>query len=357
MRILHLYRPRLPSFRAQAIQVLHSCHALARRGHEVTLLADRGDAPPDAAMALGMMGLPPVEGLELQISPKRQNTLAGLWFRRQIAQWWAGPPGLIIARDKQRLAQALGSHGKRHQILLETHELDSMIARDNDSPTAAPLATLEADLLGQIDVLIANCGGTLAAWEAHHALPPDLGRSVIHNATRASHRRDPVESFSCVARCVGSLAPYKGIDTLMAAAPHMDIPLELVGGTAEDHRQLGPIPDNLFFQPAIHPAAVPDLLAHSEVLVLSLADNRFGRELTSPLKLFDYLATSVPIVAPDLPTVREIQEMAGTEFLLHAPGDPASLAAHVNAAREAPLRTPWVRTWDDRAAELEACFP
>ena len=109
--------------------------------------------------------------------------------------------------------------------------------------------------------------------------------------------------------------------------------------------------------PGGEPAAVPDLLAHSEVLVLSLSDNRFGRELTSPLKLFDYLATAVPIVAPDLPTVHEIQQMAGAEFLLYTPGDPVSLAAHVNAAREAPFRQPWVRTWDERATELEACFP
>ena len=162
MRILHLYRPRLPSHRAQAIQVLHSCHALARRGHQVTLLADRGEAAPDAAMALGMMGLPPIDGLNLQISPKRQNTLAGLWFRRQLAQWWAGPPGLVIARDKHRLARALATHGKRHQILLETHELDSLIARDEGNPKADHLSTLEVDLLSQIDGLIANCGGTLA---------------------------------------------------------------------------------------------------------------------------------------------------------------------------------------------------
>jgi len=358
MRILHLYRPRLPSFRAQAIQVLHTCHALARRGHEVTLLADRGEDRPDPALALGRMGLAPVDGLQLHISPKRQNTLAGLWFRRQLASWWAGPPGLVLARDKGRLIQALAAHGKRHHILLETHELDSLLARDKGDAKADQIAAQEAALLPQLDGLVANCGGTLAAWASHHDLPEALSPQVIHNATRASHRREAIEhGVERVARSVGSLHNYKGLDTLVAAAPHMDIPLELVGGSPQDHRKLRPMPDNLRFQPAVHPAAVPDLLAHSKVLVLSLADNRFGRELTSPLKLFDYLATAVPIVAHDLPTVREIQEMAGTELLLYTAGDPSSLAAQVNAARQAPSRAPWVRTWDDRAAELEACFP
>ncbi len=39
MRIVHLYRPQVPDLRAQAIQVMHSCHALVRRGHTVKLFA------------------------------------------------------------------------------------------------------------------------------------------------------------------------------------------------------------------------------------------------------------------------------------------------------------------------------
>ena len=40
LRVLVLYRPKLPSARAQSIQVLGTAHALAELGCRVTLIAD-----------------------------------------------------------------------------------------------------------------------------------------------------------------------------------------------------------------------------------------------------------------------------------------------------------------------------
>ena len=119
MRIFHLYRPRLPSLRAQAIQVLHACHALAARGHTVTLLADRGSTgSPEEALSI--MGLRPIDGLDLRIAPTSQPGLAGLWFRASLARWWAGAPGLVLARDKRRLQAALAS-ARRKQCAGSPH--------------------------------------------------------------------------------------------------------------------------------------------------------------------------------------------------------------------------------------------
>ena len=119
MRLLHLYRPRLPGCLAQAVQVLHSCHALAARGHHVTLLADRGPAPATPARVLADFGLDAPPTLDLRISPWTHSGLAGWWFRRQLSAWWAGPPGLLLVRDQRRLLQALGQLGAgRHGVLL-----------------------------------------------------------------------------------------------------------------------------------------------------------------------------------------------------------------------------------------------
>ena len=128
MRVLHLYRPRLPSLRAQAIQVVHACHALARLGHEVTLIADRGTADATPVSVLAAFGLTPVDGFDIRIAPIRHSGLGGMWFRRVLARWWGGPPGVVLARDKRRLCAAVERHGKRHRIVLESHELDSALA-------------------------------------------------------------------------------------------------------------------------------------------------------------------------------------------------------------------------------------
>jgi hypothetical protein len=100
--------------------------------------------------------------------------------------------------------------------------------------------------------------------------------------------------------------------------------------------------------------AVPAWLQGARVLLLPLADNLFGRQLTSPLKLWDYLAATAPIVAPRLPSVEEISALMGVPFIGYPPGDADALAAALTEAWSAPRRRPTVRTWAQRAQELSA---
>lgn len=351
MRIVHLYRPRLPSLRAQAIQVTHACHALAEAGHEVTLLADRG-AHADPAEALSALGLAPVPGLRLHICPWTHKGMAGLWFRARLAAWWAGPPGWVLARDKRRLHAALRTLGGRHRLLLETHELDSALAEERgDHDAAARWRALEAALLPRCDAMVANCGGTLAAWEAAYPGQLPERRRACHNAVSASRQRPLPPTPDPVIRSVGSLRSYKGVAALAEAAAGLPLPLELVGGSAAEQAALPAGAPVRLRDPVPYPE-VPDLLARSRALLLPLKDNLFGRQLTSPLKLWDYLATAAPIIAPGLPSIREIAELTGVTLHLHRPGDPTDLARAAREALAAPPRAPHVRTWQQRAAEI-----
>ena len=348
MRILHLYRPRLPGTRAQAIQVVNACHALARLGHRVTLLADRAGGSPREALA--GLGLEPVEGLDLRLAPTTYAPAAGWWFRAQALAWWAGAPGVVIARDKRRLRWLLRTTGGgRHRVVLETHELDSALATERGEDPARALA-LERWILERVDGLIANCGGTMRMWEEAHGAAMPADRVVAHNAIAPERRRGP-RPPEAVIRVVGSLRAYKGVAALAQAAGQLPLPVELVGGTPEEQAALGPVPANVRLRPPVPYTQVPDLLSRSAVLLLPLADNVFGRHLTSPLKLWDYLGTSVPIVAPDLPSVAEIAARTGAPIHTFAPSDPHSLVGAVQAALSAPPRAPCVRSWADRARE------
>jgi hypothetical protein len=350
MRVLHLYRPRLPGIRAQAIQVVHVCEALARAGHTVTLLADRGPGATTPAAALLALGLTPHPGLDLRIAPVTQPGLAGLWFRAAVAAWMAGPPGLILARDKRRLVAAVGPRC-RHAVALETHELDSALVADRGEDPA-PVRALEAAALARADLLVANCGGTLAAWEDAWGPRLPAARGVLHNAIAPSRARPVPQETARVVRGAGSLRAMKGIGPALRAAADAGLSVEWIGGDDAERAALGALPAAVRLLPACPYPAVPDALATARVLLVPLQDNRFGRALTSPLKVWDALATPRPIVAPDLPTLREIAALTGAPLHLHPPGDAAALAAAVRAAAAAPPRPAVVRTWDTRQAEL-----
>jgi glycosyltransferase involved in cell wall biosynthesis len=293
------------------------------------------------------MGAPSHPNFKLMVAPVSHPGLAGLWFRRQLTRWWAGPPGVIIARDKRRLLAAIGTHGKRgHRIVLETHGLESLL-----SPDQAGCRTVETRCLSVADGLVANCGGTLNAWQDAHTV--DQPAWVSHNATHLSPLSDtePRE----VALILGSMRENKGVAALLTAARDRPFKLEWVGGTPSERRN-HPRIDGLSLLPPVSHSAIHDTLARARVLIAPLGDNIFSRQLTSPLKLWDYLATDKPIVTARTPATEEIAAHSDTAFHFYQPDNIPSIHAAITRAWHAPRRTPFIRNWDKRAAELESVF-
>ncbi|MBI2587684.1 glycosyltransferase family 4 protein [Candidatus Azambacteria bacterium] len=83
------------------------------------------------------------------------------------------------------------------------------------------------------------------------------------------------------------------------------------------------------------PKEIPKYLAAADVLVLpNSAKEPIGARYTSPLKLFEYMAAGRPIVASDVPAIREILDE--TTAYLVSPDDPAALAKGILQALADP---------------------
>jgi hypothetical protein len=112
----------------------------------------------------------------------------------------------------------------------------------------------------------------------------------------------------------------------------------------------------LRFESEIAHYALPDRLVQLGVLLLPVGTGLFATRLTSPLKLWDYLAVGRPIVAADTQALRDA---AGDVPLWFAPTQPESLVQQIRqaqglAAHESAARSRGhVRTWADRAVELD----
>jgi glycosyltransferase involved in cell wall biosynthesis len=359
MRIVHLYRPQLPQLRAQAIQVLHTCHALARRGHEVRLFATHREGQADPAALLEPYGLEPHPSLALTLLPWRHPGLSGLDFRLRV---------LRLATGSRRERTVLYARTKRHaaelapwrrtlgcSLVFEAHEVESAQARERGEPHEA-IARLEERVLTGCDGLVTNCEGTLELLEEVHGSRLPGARRVIHNGTDPGRRCDPLPHEGTVVGYLGSLRSYKNIHTVIEAAELLPagFSVELVGGEEggeELARARALVGARARVSPALPYGEVPALLARLDVLLVSMGDDLYGRRLASPLKLWDYLATGTPIAAPDLPSIRGI---CGDGFAPYTPGDAASLARAVERAAAAGRVAPRLRSWDDRASELEA---
>lgn len=343
------YRPSYPSWRAQDIQVLHAAHSLAELGHFVTILGNRTDSASNSESVLKQFDLPPSPNLNLKLSPTQHLGLSGLWFRQAVLSWWHTHTGVIIVRDIPRLARMLPWLKRKQRIVIEAHQLPSLNAADQSKPFHK-LHKMETKVLQHSWALITNCGGVMHLWEEHHASFLPKRCMVVHNGTSPSRQVEGATQDEVI-RCLGSLRPEKGLVQLLPALQQSPIPIELIGASPLEIKSLGGLPEHIKVHPPVPYPKVPELLSTARALLLPLQNNRFGRSLTSPLKLWDYLATDRPILAPDLPSIREIASLTGRELLYYEPDKPLSLLVLLknNFPDASP---PYLRSWTHRATEI-----
>ncbi|HHO51906.1 MAG TPA: glycosyltransferase, partial [Deltaproteobacteria bacterium] len=197
-------------------------------------------------------------------------------------------------------------------------------------------------------------GGTLEELRRiHPVLPPAV---VIHNGAVGGIEPEPPGRGI---GCVGSIRPYKDPRTVARAARRTLEPVIWIGPGAREIEALQELAGGrLGWEPPLASGRIPQRLARFRALLLPLSAGLFGERLTSPLKLWDALASGIPLVAADTPAVREA---AGAGFVPYPPGDADALVAALDAAcRDEALRTRVldaaggrVRRWSDRAAEIE----
>jgi glycosyltransferase involved in cell wall biosynthesis len=136
----------------------------------------------------------------------------------------------------------------------------------------------------------------------------------------------------------GTLSPWQGVDVLLEALPLVRaqrfVSLTIAGPAAPSRRdelerraqRLG-VTDEVRFAGSCPRGELARMLHehHATVVPLTAAD-RNTVQGCCPLKLLEALAAGCPVVASDLPVVRELVEPE-THILTTAPGDAAALAA------------------------------
>ncbi|MCC7104090.1 MAG: glycosyltransferase family 4 protein, partial [Chloroflexi bacterium] len=290
-------------------------------------------------------------------------------------------PNLIMVRDYRMAWTLLGlSHLHRTPLVFEAHNLPSLEMGELDGEgrwrEVRRLVRLERSVFRRARLVV-----TITERLRSRVLEryrPEPGRAVcVPDASRAPTVAEakagglgqpPTFVYA------GQLYPWKGVDVLLRALPLVPTArLEIVGGMQQDAqrerlRQLADelgVGDRVEFLGPVPYAEVPRYLARADAALLPLAAGPEAREFTSPLKLFDYLAAGLPVIAADFPTIREIVR-DGENGLLFRPGDEASLAGALgrlsaepelaSSLRREALTTARDFTWQRRAQRLDCAF-
>jgi glycosyltransferase involved in cell wall biosynthesis len=128
----------------------------------------------------------------------------------------------------------------------------------------------------------------------------------------------------------GHLYKWKGVDVLAEAAKNLpeNIDVYFVGGVKEDVESFkdkySGIKNIKIIGQRSH-SEIPYWLKSADLLILPNSGKEdISKYWTSPLKLFEYMASGTPIIASDLPSIREI--LNDNNAVLVLPDDPEKLS-------------------------------
>ena len=310
MKLLYLSLSYVPSRRASSVQVMKTCGAFAALGHQVTLVCKASREP--AAEGLtdhAFYGVPEAFAVHKVARPSRRG--GGAVYAAGVARalWRArGEVDLVYCRDVvgAALAAAMGL-----PLAFELHGLPAggwelaALRSIAKAPSLRGLVAITDALRTDARLLGVDAPGRPFVV-AHDAADAPIGPWMP---------RGPVSTPRV--GYVGNLYAGRGVELVVALARRLPaVRFEIVGGQEADlarFRALG-MPANLVLHGFVAPSSLGALYAGFDVVLLphprtgivgatgTLDISRW----TSPMKMFEYMASGAAIIASDLPVLGEV---------------------------------------------------
>jgi len=225
-----------------------------------------------------------------------------------------------------------------------------------------------------VSTIVCISGGVKQFYQSHRVDPeklvifPDGVRLSLFHAQQPSsliRQQLGISPESKLVVYTGHLYKWKGVHVLAQAAFLLDeyAHIVIIGGLDTDVQKFRKQYQytNLHIIGSKPYQDIPQYLQAADVLVLpNSGQHDISRLYTSPMKMFEYMASGVPIVASDLPSIREILH-EGNAFFVDA-DNPTALADKIKfmlqnrgASEEKALQAlgdVQKYSWDNRARNI-----
>ncbi|HUT04210.1 MAG TPA: glycosyltransferase family 4 protein [bacterium] len=345
MPIIYVHEAALPERKARSIQVLNTCVSLAKLGIAVHLLVDRLtlETPADVADFYGLV-LP----ANMTITGKAES--GSRHAVRALLKQSSPQKPLLYARNLRTARKLLPlSRSTKTPLVYEAHKMTFMVVSDEArlaglSPRrvrhkAMRTFKAESEVLDMAAGLV--CTSDAAAALSRTLFGRDHKVIVARNGgpepvVPAGANKETAASGSDGGLLrvvyVGSMGGWKGTETLLESLRYLEgCQLVVVGARASnlfDSARSLPA-DRLSFTGYLAPRDVMPFLHSNDftaaVIPLPAGHSSEPAFFTCPLKLFQYMAAGIPVVASDVPSLREILRHRQNAYLVR-PDDAESLA-------------------------------
>jgi len=327
MKIIYIANVRLPTEKAHGIQIMKTCEAFAKAGVEIELVVPtrHNKLTADPFTYYGVLEnsfrLVTLRVPDLIRYGRLGFLVSSIWFSER-ARWsklfWTA--NIIYSRDALVLAQYILLGRK---LVFEAHAKPSFISR---------IVARRAYRVVVISHALREEYVATGVPRERIIVAPDAVDEHLFDTVPLKNEVREILKLLLLQHIVvytGHLYARKGADTLAEAAGRIpDTLFVFVGGTIEDiarFKKRWGSHENISIVGHVAPERVPFYLRAADVLVIpNSGKSEDTARFASPMKLFEYMASGVPIIASNLPSIREILDDSLAYFF--APDDPESLS-------------------------------
>lgn len=341
MKLIYIVNARIPTEKAHGIQIMKMCEAFAGGGNSVELITPRRinwikKNPFEYYGVEKNFKIKKLPCLDLIILDKYIGHL-GLWVESITFFLFLLPDilfkkaDIIYTRDKFFLPLALF----KKNLIFEAHAF----------PKNYFLCHLFLKKLKGTVVITQKLKGVFVEKgideDKISAAPDavDFEKFQIPNSKTQIREKLRLPQNKKVVLYTGHLYEWKGAQILAEASQFLpeNVEVYFVGGTKEDIKRFKIQSSRFKIQIIGHRphAEIPCWLKAADILVLpNTAKEEISKYWTSPLKLFEYMASKRPIIASDLSSIREI--LNEDNAILVEPDNPEALAKGVKKVLQNP---------------------
>lgn len=347
MRLLYVaLDQQVPGTHGGSVHVRAVAEGLAALGHEVHVATQPGGPWPAGAVRWHAMG-PPFGRQELR------------WARTTAVTTLARSVGAEIVMERYYNFGGEGVFAARRLGLPAVLEVNAPVidypgsfkSRLDHTLLVEPMRRWRDRICRHVDLFVTTTAEILPAWvDRRKVLEVEWGADVNHFRPDANgplpFARDPARVLCVFA---GAFRSWHGVVHLSAALAR----LHLAGDTRFGAVFIGDGPERpaaeraardvpgVIFTGALPHAMLPAALAAADIGVAPFDALRHGPLRLgfywSPLKIFEYMAVGLPVIAPALPRLKRLVEH-NREGLLYTPGEPRELDRAITKLGDTVLR-------------------
>lgn len=190
-------------------------------------------------------------------------------------------------------------------------------------------------LINKVDLILFTNKSQLLFFKKEFNILPKTNYIILPNGVEVEKFKNIKKENNKILAYTGQFNKWKNVEIMFEALSILpkEFRLKIAGGQSKKDKEYirflikkYNVSNRVFYYGYIPHSKIPEFLNKTNILLVPLGNNIQSKYLTSPMKLIEYMATNIPIVTMNYPSIREL---SCSEYLYKSNNNPDDFANNI----------------------------